>query len=140
MQITGKPSALSSCQSQVVVGPVSNPMRSAHPGFASMNAAIAAGMVLDPLIPVLLPIILPTLIAFDIDLIHFGVLTVIAVVIGQVTPPMAIALFISGRIAQVDQIDVLKANMPFLYGIIIFLLIAIAVPEVATWLPALLRD
>lgn len=102
--------------------------------------AIVAGMVLDPLIPVLLPIILPTLIAFDIDLIHFGVLTVIAVVIGQVTPPMAIALFISGRIAQVDQIDVLKANMPFLYGIIIFLLIAIAVPEVATWLPSLLRD
>ena len=102
--------------------------------------AIVAGMVLDPLIPVLLPIILPTLIAFDIDLIHFGVLTVIAVVIGQVTPPMAIALFISGRIAQVDQIDVLKANMPFLYGIIVFLLIAIAVPEVATWLPSLLRD
>ncbi len=88
----------------------------------------------------LLPIILPTLLAFDIDLIHFGVLTVIAVVIGQVTPPMAIALFLSGSIAQVDQIDVLKANMPFLYGIIIFLLIAIAVPEVATWLPSLLRD
>ena len=102
--------------------------------------AIVAGMVLDPLIPVLLPIILPTLLAFDIDLIHFGVLTVIAVVIGQVTPPMAIALFISGRIAQVDQIDVLKANMPFLCGIIVCLLIAIAVPEVATWLPSLMRD
>ncbi|TDI55431.1 MAG: TRAP transporter large permease [Alphaproteobacteria bacterium] len=102
--------------------------------------AIIAGMVLDPLISVLLPIILPTLLAFDIDLIHFGVLTVIAVVIGQVTPPMAIALFISGRIAQVDQIDVLKANMPFLYGIIVFLLIAIAVPEVATWLPSIMRD
>jgi tripartite ATP-independent transporter DctM subunit len=102
--------------------------------------AIIAGMILDPLIPVLLPIILPTLIAFDIDLIHFGVLMVIAVVIGQVTPPMAIALFISGRIAQVDQIDVLKANMPFFYGIILFLLIAIAIPEVATWLPALVRD
>jgi tripartite ATP-independent transporter DctM subunit len=102
--------------------------------------AIVAGMVLDPLIPVLLPIILPTLLAFDIDLIHFGVLTVIAVVIGQVTPPMAIALFISGRIAKVDQIAVLKANMPFLYGIIVFLLIAIAVPEVATWLPSVMRD
>ncbi len=102
--------------------------------------AIVAGMILDPLIPVLLPIILPTLLAFDIDLIHFGVLTVIAVVIGQVTPPMAIALFISGRIAQVDQIKVLKANMPFFYGIILFLLIAIAVPEVATWLPSFIRD
>ena len=59
--------------------------------------AIIAGMVLDPLIPVLLPIILPTLLAYHIDLIHFGVLMVIAVIIGQVTPPMAIALVITGR-------------------------------------------
>ena len=108
--------------------------------LAMVILAIIAGMVLDPLIPVLLPIILPTLLAFDIDLIHFGVLMVIAVVIGQVTPPMAIALFISGRIAQVDQMDVLRANMPFFYGILAFLLAAIAIPEVATWLPALVRD
>ncbi len=108
--------------------------------LAMVILAIIAGMVLDPLIPVLLPIILPTLLAFDIDLIHFGVLMVIAVVIGQVTPPMAIALFISGRIAQVDQMEVLRANMPFFYGILAFLLAAIAIPEVATWLPGLARD
>ena len=66
--------------------------------------AILAGMILDPLIPVLLPIILPTLLAYQIDLVHFGVLMVIAVVIGQVTPPMAIALVISGRLADVDQL------------------------------------
>lgn len=108
--------------------------------LALVCLAIIAGMILDPLIPVLLPIILPTLLAFNIDLIHFGVLMVIAVVIGQVTPPLAIALIIAGRIADVDQIRVLRANMPFLLGIIAFLLFAIAVPEVATWLPQLLRD
>lgn len=97
-------------------------------------------MILDPLIPVLLPIILPTLLAFNIDLVHFGVLMVLAVVIGQVTPPMAIALIIAGRIAKVDQMQVLRANMPFLWGIVAFLLIAIAVPELATWLPSLMRD
>ena len=102
--------------------------------------AIIAGMVLDPLIPVLMPIILPTLMLYQIDLIHFGVLMVIAVVIGQVTPPMAIALFIAGRIAEVDQMKVLRANMPFLFGIVVFLLIAIAIPEVATWLPSIMRD
>ena len=68
--------------------------------LALVALAILAGMILDPLIPVLLPIILPTLIAYDIDLVHFGVLMVIAVVIGQVTPPMAIALIIAGRIAK----------------------------------------
>lgn len=107
--------------------------------LALICLAIIAGMILDPLIPVLMPIILPTLLAFNIDLIHFGVLMVIAVVIGQVTPPMAIALIIAGRIASVDQMEVLKANMPFLWGIVIFLLIAIAVPGIATWLPSLMR-
>ena len=107
--------------------------------LAMVILAIIAGMILDPLIPVLLPIILPTLLAFNIDLLHFGVLMVIAVVIGQVTPPLAIALIISGRIANVDQMEVLRANMPFLWGIIAFLLTAIALPGVATWLPDLVR-
>ncbi len=108
--------------------------------LAMVILAIIAGMILDPLIPVLVPIILPTLLFYNIDLVHFGVLMVIAVVIGQVTPPMAIALFISGRIAEVDQIEVLRANTPFLLGIVLFLLLAIAVPEIATWLPSIMRD
>lgn len=107
--------------------------------LAMLFLAILAGMILDPLIPVLLPIILPTLLMFNIDLIHFGILIVIAVVIGQVTPPMAIALIVSGRIAEVDQIDVLKANTPFLLALVAFLLLLAAVPGIVTWLPGLLR-
>ena len=101
--------------------------------------AIIAGMILDPLIPVLLPIILPTLLFYQIDLVHFGVLMVIAVVIGQVTPPMAIALVISGRIADVDQLRVFWANLPFLWGMLAFLILIMAVPQLATWLPSVLR-
>ena len=67
-------------------------------------------------------------------------LSVLAVVIGQVTPPMAIALIIAGKIANVDQIRVMQANMPFFLGIIVFLLVAIAVPGLATWLPDMLRN
>jgi tripartite ATP-independent transporter DctM subunit len=102
--------------------------------------AILAGMILDPLIPVLLPIILPTLLAYQIDLVHFGVLMVMAVVIGQVTPPMAIALVISGRLADVDQLRVFQANWPFLWGLLAFLLLLMLVPELATWLPNLVRN
>lgn len=105
-----------------------------------MILAILAGMILDPLIPVLMPIVLPTLVFYDVDLVHFGVLMVLAVVIGQVTPPLAIALIIAGKIADVDQIQVMKANAPFFFGIVAFLLIAIAVPGLATWLPDLLRN
>jgi tripartite ATP-independent transporter DctM subunit len=97
--------------------------------------AIIAGMFLDPLIPVLVPVILPTLLAFDIDLVHFGVIMVMAVVIGQLTPPLAIALIITSRIAEVDQIRIFRANMPFFIVIIVFTLVLMAIPELATWLP-----
>lgn len=99
--------------------------------------AIVAGMFLDPLIPVLVPVILPTLMIYGIDLVHFGVLMVVAVVIGQLTPPLAIAVIITSRIAEVDQLKILRANMPFFLTLVAFLLALIAVPEVATWLPSL---
>ncbi|MGI9501527.1 MAG: TRAP transporter large permease [Geminicoccaceae bacterium] len=101
--------------------------------------AIVAGMFLDPLIPVLIPVILPTLIIYQIDLIHFGTLMVMAVVIGQLTPPLAIALIITSRIAGVDQMRILRANMPFFVVIILFSLVLMALPGLATWLPSIAR-
>jgi tripartite ATP-independent transporter DctM subunit len=101
--------------------------------------AIIAGMFLDPLIPVLVPVILPTLIIYEVDLLHFGVLMVLAVVIGQLTPPLAIALIITARIAQTDQMRIFVANMPFFLAILAFTMVIILVPEIATWLPSQLR-
>lgn len=107
---------------------------------ALMILAIIAGMFLDPLIPVLVPVILPTLLAFQIDLVHFGVLMVMAVVIGQLHPPIGIALIISGRIAGVDQVQVFKANIPYFIAIVLFTLLLMAVPELSTWLPNYMKD
>ncbi len=101
--------------------------------------AIIAGMFLDPLIPVLVPVILPTLILYDIDLLHFGVLMVMAVVIGQLTPPLAIALIITSRIARTDQMRIFMANMPFFVTIILFTVVLILFPQLATWLPSQMR-
>ena len=65
---------------------------------------------------------------------------VIAVVIGQVTPPMAIALVISGRLADVDQLRVFPANWPLMGAALAFLLLIMLVPELATWLPNVVRN
>jgi len=107
---------------------------------ALMILAIIAGMFIDPLIPVLVPVIMPTLLAYQIDLVHFGVLMVMAVVIGQLHPPIGIALIISGRIANVDQIRVFKASIPFFIAIILFTILLMAVPEISTWLPNQMKD
>lgn len=101
--------------------------------------AIIAGMFLDPLIPVLVPVILPTLLIFEVDLLHFGVLMVMAVVIGQLTPPLAIALIITARIAQADQMKIFVANLPFFFVIVAFTLVLMLFPQIATWLPAQIR-
>jgi tripartite ATP-independent transporter DctM subunit len=106
---------------------------------ALLLVALIAGMFLDPLIPVIVPVLLPALIALDVDLLHFGVLIVVTVVIGQVTPPVALSIIVAARIAQVDVMKVLRANMPFLVAIILLLVLLMAVPELSTGLPALLR-
>jgi tripartite ATP-independent transporter DctM subunit len=101
---------------------------------------IIAGMFLDPLIPVLVPVILPLLTLYEIDLVHFGALMVMCVVIGQLTPPLAIALIITSRIADCDQMKIFMANMPFLLSIVAFLIVMMLVPELATWLPSVARN
>jgi tripartite ATP-independent transporter DctM subunit len=102
-----------------------------------VGLAIVAGMVLDPLIPVLVPIILPAMLLHNVDLVHFGVLMTLSVVIGQLTPPLAVALIITSRIAEVDQMRIFMSNLPFFCAIIAFTLLVMLFPALATWLPGL---
>ncbi|MEO1102985.1 MAG: TRAP transporter large permease [Pseudomonadota bacterium] len=107
--------------------------------LALLAIALLAGMFLDPLIPVIVPILLPTLIALDVDLLHFGVLIVVTVVIGQVTPPVALSLVVASKIARVDVLAALRANTPFLLATIALLLVLMALPGLSTFLPEALR-
>jgi TRAP-type C4-dicarboxylate transport system permease large subunit len=75
----------------------------------------------------------------DVDLVHFGILMVVTVVIGQVTPPVAIALIVAARIGGEEVVPVFKANTPFYLSMIGFLLLLVCFPVLATWLPGLMR-
>ncbi|MGS1096861.1 TRAP transporter large permease (plasmid) [Aquamicrobium terrae] len=103
-----------------------------------LGLAIVAGMVLDPLIPMIMPILLPTLLALDVDLVHFGILMVVTVIIGQITPPVALALLVAARIGQEDVLKVVRANTPFLLALFGFLLLLVCFPAISTTLPNLL--
>lgn len=106
---------------------------------ALLLIALIAGMFLDPLIPVIVPILLPTLVALDVDLLHFGILIVVTVVIGQVTPPVALSLVVASKLANVDVLDVLRANTPFLIATVVLLAVLLMVPSLSTWLPSVFR-
>ena len=101
--------------------------------------ALIAGMILDPLIPMIMPLLLPSLMMMDVDLLHFGVLIVVTVVIGQITPPVALALLVAAKIGDEEVTSVIRANTVFLITLFGFLLLLVYVPALSTTLPRLMQ-
>lgn len=82
------------------------------------------------------PLLLPILIAYKVDLIWFGVILVVVVELGQITPPVGINLFVVDSIARVGIGPVIKGVVPYFYIFGVFLLMLLFWPQMATWLPA----
>jgi C4-dicarboxylate transporter, DctM subunit len=84
---------------------------------------------------ILLPVLLPIAATFKWDLVWFGVLLTMMVAIGQFTPPMAVNLMVSCRIADVSM----EATIPWVSWMVLAMLAAlvmvVAVPDIALWLP-----
>jgi C4-dicarboxylate transporter DctM subunit len=92
------------------------------------------------LIVLLIPIILPVLIDFNIDLIWFGVLVVLLGEMGVITPPVGVNVFVIKGIApDVPLESIFKGIWPFLAALVICLLILMAFPQIATFLPSFAR-
>jgi tripartite ATP-independent transporter DctM subunit len=90
------------------------------------------------IILVILPVLLPTAQALGIDPVHFGVMAVVNIMIGLVTPPYGLLLFMMNKIADVPLRDMVREVMPFLYVMIGALALIAFVPGFVLWLPRLL--
>jgi tripartite ATP-independent transporter DctM subunit len=90
------------------------------------------------IILVILPVLIPTAQSLGIDLVHFGVMCVINIMIGLVTPPYGLLLFMMNKIADVPLRDMVREVMPFLYVMIGALFLIAYVPGLVLWLPRLL--
>ena len=87
---------------------------------------------------ILTPVFLPMLIAFNIDVIHFGLLMTVNMAIGYCTPPVGVSLYITGSIANRDIIYVTKAVIPFLIIQFGILLLMTYWPDLVLWLPRMM--
>jgi len=87
---------------------------------------------------VIIPVLLPTAQALGIDPVHFGVLAVVNIMIGLVTPPYGLLLFMMAKIADVPLHDIVREVMPFLAVIIAALALITLVPEIVLYLPRLM--
>lgn len=101
---------------------------------------LALGTFLDvvPCILLIAPILLPVFTALGMSEITFGMILVVGLAIGLVTPPVGMCLNVGSKISGMSIMSVFRASSPFLICNICVLLLVTFVPAVSTWLPSLL--
>jgi tripartite ATP-independent transporter DctM subunit len=87
------------------------------------------------LLLVLVPLFLPAARALGIDLVHFGVVIVVNIMIGLITPPYGVLLFVMSGLTGIPLREIIKEIWAFIGILIAALLLMIFVPEVVLWLP-----
>jgi TRAP-type C4-dicarboxylate transport system permease large subunit len=87
---------------------------------------------------VVVPIFIPTAKALGIDLVHFGVVAVVNIMIGLLTPPYGLLLFVLASMTKQPLWAIVKEAAPFILASLIVLAIITAVPDSILWLPRLM--
>ena len=110
-------------------------------GFLLIVNAIllVLGCVLEgtAILLIVVPVFIPTAQALGIDLVHFGVMVVVNIMLGLVTPPYGLLLFVMTSITGVPLRAIVREVMPYLAVMIVALAIITFVPETVLWLPRL---
>ncbi|GFM32033.1 TRAP transporter large permease [Desulfovibrio subterraneus] len=88
---------------------------------------------------ILTPIFLPVALQLGIDPLFFGVLMVVNLAIGCITPPVGLDLFVASAICKVPLERVMRASLPYLYALLVVLLVLTSLPILTTFLPSLLH-
>lgn len=84
---------------------------------------------------IIVPVFIPTAQALGIDMVHFGVVVVVNIMLGLVTPPYGLLLFIMTNISGAPVKDIIRDCLPFLFWMVVCLGLITFVPEVVLWLP-----
>lgn len=89
-------------------------------------------------IMILAPILFPVVTALGVDVTHFGIIMVVNLAIGFITPPLGVNLFVASRVGETTLDAVIKGIIPFLVLMIVTLLLITYVPAISMFLPNLL--
>jgi len=91
-----------------------------------------------PMILIMAPMLMPIITKLNISPVHFGMIFVLAVAIGQQTPPTASALYITSTIAKIDILSIVRANVWFVLCIAFILYLVLFFPVVVLYIPRIL--
>jgi len=108
--------------------------------FIIMIILLVVGTCMETaaLLLLLVPMVAPLMEKAGVDMVHFGVLTVVALAIGMATPPVGISLFAACGIAKVTIGEISIQAIPFLFALILGLFIFVLFPPIVTFLPNLM--
>lgn len=87
---------------------------------------------------IVVPVMIPTAKALGIDMVHFGVVVVVNIMLGLITPPYGLLLFIMNNITGVPLRDLVRECMPFLLAMLAALAVITLSPGLVLWLPRLM--
>ena len=98
---------------------------------------LIGGQFMEPsgLIVIVAPLVFPIAIQLGIDPIHLGIIMVVNMEIGMITPPVGLNLFVTSGVANMPMMAVVRAALPFLAVLFVFLIIVTYVPIISTYLP-----
>ncbi len=101
---------------------------------------LIGGSFMEPsgLLLILAPILFPIATEMGIDPIHLGIIMVVNMEIGMITPPVGLNLFVISGITQLGLTEVIKASLPWIGALLLFLMLITYLPQISLFLPNLL--
>ena len=104
-------------------------------GVNILLLALGALLEATTIILVILPLFIPACSQLGIDLVHFGVIAVINTMIGLITPPFGMLLFVINAVTGISLGEIIRETWPFIVVLIGALFVLIMVPDIVLWLP-----
>ena len=103
---------------------------------------LIAGMFMETLaiMIILVPILIPLLTELQINLLHFGIVLLVNLVIGQITPPVGVLMFVASSVSKTHLGLIVKEIGPFVFALITALALLTYVPWLSLWLPEFLKQ
>ncbi|WP_152193126.1 TRAP transporter large permease [Georgenia satyanarayanai] len=100
---------------------------------------LVVGIFLDalPAMAIMIPVLAPAVTAAGLDPVHYGIVAVMALAMGLITPPYGLSLLLAARIGNIPVHRAVPATVPFALVILVTIGLVILVPQVALWLPSL---
>ena len=98
---------------------------------------LIGGQFMEPsgLLVIVAPLVFPIAIELGIDPIHLGIIMVVNMEIGMITPPVGLNLFVTSGVAGMPMMSVVRAALPFLAVLFVFLIMITYIPWISTVLP-----